>query len=82
MDPITAFLSSKQLPTDKKEAHKLRNKALRYYLDLQGRLYKKNPSLVHIWNVCTLTKSKSFLLKYMKAVVVPIRVDVLWPIEL
>ena len=28
MDPIVAFLSSEQLPMDKKEAHKLQNKAL------------------------------------------------------
>lgn len=44
MDPIAAFLSSEQLPMDKKEAHKLRNKALRYYLDPQGKLYKKSLS--------------------------------------
>ena len=41
---VTAFLSSEQLPKDKKEAHKLRNKALRYYLDPQGKLYKKSLS--------------------------------------
>ncbi|XP_028080313.1 uncharacterized protein LOC114281927 [Camellia sinensis] len=40
MDPITTFLSSEQLPTDKKEAHKLRNKVLRYYLDPHGKLSK------------------------------------------
>lgn len=44
MDPIVAFLSSEQLPTDKKEAYKLRNKALRYYLDPQGKLYKESLS--------------------------------------
>lgn len=44
MDSIAAFLSSEQLPADKKEAHKLRNKALRYYLDPQGKLYKKSLS--------------------------------------
>ncbi|GMP41921.1 hypothetical protein CsSME_00011849 [Camellia sinensis var. sinensis] len=42
MDSIAAFLSSEQLPANKKEAHKLRNKALRYYLDPQGKLYKKS----------------------------------------
>lgn len=44
MDPIAAFLSSEQLPEEKKEAQKLRNKALRYYLDLQEGLYKKSLS--------------------------------------
>ncbi|XP_028097753.1 uncharacterized protein LOC114297514 [Camellia sinensis] len=36
MDPIAVFLSSEQLPKDKKEAHKLRNKTLRYYMDSQA----------------------------------------------
>jgi len=44
MDPIVAFLSSEQLPKDKKEAHKLRNKAMRYYLNPQGRIYKNSLS--------------------------------------
>ena len=44
MDPIAAFLSSEQLPEDKQEARKLRNKALRHYLDPQGGLYKKSLS--------------------------------------
>ena len=44
MDPIAAFLSSDQLPEEKKEAHKLRNKAMRYYLDPQGGLHKKSLS--------------------------------------
>ena len=42
IDSVAAFLSFEQLPSDKKEAHKLRNKALRYYLDPQGKLYKKS----------------------------------------
>ena len=48
MDPIAAFLSSEQFPEDKKEAHRLRNKALRYYLDPQGKLYKKSLSGLYL----------------------------------
>ncbi|XP_028124414.1 uncharacterized protein LOC114321449 [Camellia sinensis] len=48
IDPIVAFLSSEQLPMEKKEAHKLRNKALRYYLDPQGKLYKKSFSGLYL----------------------------------
>ncbi|GMP46869.1 hypothetical protein CsSME_00014866 [Camellia sinensis var. sinensis] len=48
MDHIIAFLSSEQLLAEKKEAHKLRNKALRYYLDSQGKLYKKSLSGLYL----------------------------------
>ena len=42
MDPITAYLRDDLLPKDKTEAHKKRMKAARFWLSLDGRLYRKS----------------------------------------
>ena len=42
MDPIVAYLKDDQLPEDKREAHKIRLKATRFWLFPDGRLYKRS----------------------------------------
>ena len=42
MDPILDYLSKDILPTDKKEAAKIRKNATRYWVSREGKLYKKS----------------------------------------
>ncbi|GFS30010.1 hypothetical protein Acr_00g0009670 [Actinidia rufa] len=42
MDPIVNYLQTDQLPDDKKEAHKIRIKAARFWISPTGDLYKRS----------------------------------------
>jgi ribonuclease HI len=42
MDEIVAFLKNDTLPTDKKEAHRVRSKAAYYWISESGQLYRKS----------------------------------------
>ncbi|XP_028058867.1 uncharacterized protein LOC114262698 [Camellia sinensis] len=42
MDPLLAFLKNGTLPEDKKEAHKTRHRAARFWVSPSGNLYKKS----------------------------------------
>ena len=44
MDPIVTFLKNGMLLEDKREAHKIRLKAARFWLSPEGKLYKKSYS--------------------------------------
>ncbi|KAF5940350.1 hypothetical protein HYC85_021517 [Camellia sinensis] len=79
MDPIAAFLSSEQLPEDKKEAHKLRNKALRYYLDSQGGLYKKSLSGPY-WECVHLDKVEELLTEIHEEIQTKRTLDIVGPL--
>ncbi|XP_058217480.1 uncharacterized protein LOC131328563 [Rhododendron vialii] len=42
MDEIVSFLKDDTLPSDKKEAHRVRSKAANYWISEHGQLYRKN----------------------------------------
>ncbi|KAG5562386.1 hypothetical protein RHGRI_005203 [Rhododendron griersonianum] len=42
LDPIVEILRDETLPTDKKEAHKIKTKSARFWLSPEGKLYKKS----------------------------------------
>ncbi|XP_057464946.1 uncharacterized protein LOC130754714 [Actinidia eriantha] len=42
MDPIVKYLRTDELPDDKKEAHRIRIKAARFWISPSGELYKKS----------------------------------------
>ncbi|XP_058189194.1 uncharacterized protein LOC131306783 [Rhododendron vialii] len=42
MDKIIGYLGDDALPTDKKDVHRLRNKAALFWLNLNGKLYKRS----------------------------------------
>ncbi|XP_058191476.1 uncharacterized protein LOC131308553 [Rhododendron vialii] len=42
MDPIVDFLRDWTLPSDKKEAHKIKTKSTRFWLSPEGKLYRKS----------------------------------------
>ncbi|XP_058208160.1 uncharacterized protein LOC131321170 [Rhododendron vialii] len=51
MDPIVEFLRDGTLPTDKKEAHKIKTKSARFWLPPKGKLYRKSftgPYLLYV----------------------------------
>ena len=60
MDPIVAYLKDDQLLEDKVEAHKIRQKATRFYLSPNGRLYRKSFTRLYLQFV-HLSKVEDFL---------------------
>jgi ribonuclease HI len=42
MDPVVAYLRDEQLPSDKKEAHRIRCQSASYFLSASGQLYRRS----------------------------------------